>query len=67
MINELVNILKTIVVIIYGSLLKLNETQLEENMKFNKVVVQAAILMEVLMKVKKIHGEMKNVKMILVK
>ena len=44
-INERVIFLKTIVVVVYGYLVmvKLNETQLEVNMKVSKVVVQKAI------------------------
>lgn len=52
---------------IYGPLLKLNETRLEVNVKFNKVVVQVVILTGVLVRVKKIHREKKSVKKILVK
>lgn len=39
--------LKTIVVLVCGPLIKLEETQLEVNMKVDKVVVQVAVLMRV--------------------
>lgn len=35
--------LKTIVVVIYGHLVKVNETLLKENMKINKEVVPVAV------------------------
>ena len=39
--------LKTIVVLVYGPLIKLEETQLEVKMKVDKVVVQVTVLMRV--------------------
>ena len=39
--------LKTIVVLVYGPLIKLEETQFEVKMKVDKVVVQVTVLMRV--------------------
>ena len=52
--------LKTIVVVIYGHLVKVNETLLKGNMKINKEVVPVAVNKLVWMKLKKIYEENKN-------